>query len=287
MTFASRSCWSVSPPFGLCGLNTTQSSSESPRSSTAVLRPRCWSGRNSTFSPWAKAHSSARLAFDDVQTVPPCRPVNDLIAAVEFMYVTGTVTSAMPAASSTVPAVLDLVDRGHVGHRAAGGEVGEDDLLLVAGEDVGALGHEVHAAEHDVRRLGVGRGLLRELERVAGDVGELDDLVALVVVAEDEHLVAERRLRGAGALDEAGVARGGQVAGALDAALAVRVGLAAEQQQGERGRLDALGELEVHGHGVRPRSDRRCSRVCGAVQHPATPRSSHSVVGGRLRACAC
>ena len=39
-----------------------------------------------------------------------------------------------------------------------------------------------------------GRGA-RELQRVAGEVGELDDLVALIVVAEDDERVAERRLR--------------------------------------------------------------------------------------------
>ena len=33
----------------------------------------------------ASAQSSARLALDDVQTVPPCRPVNALMSAEEFM----------------------------------------------------------------------------------------------------------------------------------------------------------------------------------------------------------
>ncbi len=46
---------------------------------------------NSTFpvpsSPptWSNAHRRATCAFDDVHTVPPCRPVNALMAAVEFM----------------------------------------------------------------------------------------------------------------------------------------------------------------------------------------------------------
>ena len=103
------------------------------------------------------------------------------------------------------------------------------------GEHVGRLGHEVHAAEDDELRLRAGRGLLREPEGVAGDVGEGDDLVALVVVAEHEHPVAERRLGGAGALDQRRVGGGRQVAGAVDAALAVGVALAAEQQQRQRG----------------------------------------------------
>ncbi len=36
------------------------------------------------------------------------------------------------------------------------------------------------------------RDLLRELVRIAGVVGELDDLVALIVMAEDDEPAAER-----------------------------------------------------------------------------------------------
>ena len=62
-----------------------------------------------------------------------------------------------------------------------------------------------------------GRGVAGQLERVAGDVGELDHLVALVVVAEHEQPVAQRRLGRAGAGDEVGVAGRRQVAGTVDA----------------------------------------------------------------------
>ena len=62
-------------------------------------------------------------------------------------------------------------------------------------EDVGALGHEVDAAEEDVLGVAATGGLLRELEGVAAEVGELDDLVALVVVAEDDELLAELPLQ--------------------------------------------------------------------------------------------
>lgn len=143
----------------------------------------------------------------------------------------------MPHVGQHVPALGDLLGGGHVGHRAARGEVGEDDLLVVAGEDVRGLGHEVHAAEHDVLGLRAGRRVPGQLEGVTGHVRELDDLVALVVVAEHEDLVAELLLRRAGTLDQVRVGGRGQVAGALDTALAPRVGLAAEQQQGEGRRL--------------------------------------------------
>ena len=53
----------------------------------------------------------------------------------------------------------------------------------------------MHAAEHDVVRLRVLGDRIRELERVAGVVGELDDLVTLVVMAEDHESLAERGAR--------------------------------------------------------------------------------------------
>jgi hypothetical protein len=44
------------------------------------------------------------------------------------------------------------------------------------------------------------RGEARELERIAGDVGVGIDVGALVVVAEQDGILAELRLRGADAL---------------------------------------------------------------------------------------
>ena len=90
-----------------------------------------------------------------------------------------------------VPGGLDGVQVGHVGHRAAGGEVGEDDGLVGAGEHVGGFGHEVDAAEDDSLRPGTSTRGVSELEAVAEEVGVLHDLVALVEVAEDDDAVAE------------------------------------------------------------------------------------------------
>ena len=64
------------------------------------------------------------------------------------------------------------------------------------GEHVGRLGHEVDAAEDDVVGLWTLLGEHRQAERVAPGVGPAHDLVALVVVAEDEEPVAEGNLRG-------------------------------------------------------------------------------------------
>ena len=103
------------------------------------------------------------------------------------------------------------------------------------GQDVGRLGHEVHAAEHDELRVRPGRRLARELEGVAGDVGELDDLVALVVVAEHEDPRAERLLGRAGPRHQVGVGRRREVARALDAALGAQVDT---PSQGEQRQVD-------------------------------------------------
>ena len=51
----------------------------------AVLRPRCWSGRNSTRSARSNAQAIALAALEEVQMAPPSRPVKALIAAEEFM----------------------------------------------------------------------------------------------------------------------------------------------------------------------------------------------------------
>src|SRR5439155_2136956 len=87
-------------------------------------------------------------------------------------------------AGQGVPALLDLVGVGHVGHGTAGVQVGEHDPLVGPGEDVGRLGHEVHAAEHDVGGLAVLGRVAGQLQGVAPGVGPADDLIALVVVAE-------------------------------------------------------------------------------------------------------
>ena len=92
------------------------------------------------------------------------------------------------------PADIELIPGGHVGHRAACCEVWQHDFLMRRAEDVGALRHEVHAAEHDELGLALARRRARELQRVAGEIGELDHLVALIVMAENHEPLAERVL---------------------------------------------------------------------------------------------
>ena len=96
-----------------------------------------------------------------------------------------------------LPAVFHLLDGGHVGHRAAGLQVGQDDghalaaaaldLLGAIGEDVGRFGHEVYAAEGDRPALFFGRGQGAELIAVAAEVGQGDHFVLLVMMPQDQE----------------------------------------------------------------------------------------------------
>ena len=52
----------------------------------------------------------------------------------------------------------------------------------------------MHTAKDDVVGLGVLLREDRQAVRVAASIGELDDLIALVVMSEDEHAWPERRL---------------------------------------------------------------------------------------------
>ncbi len=86
-----------------------------------------------------------------------------------------------------MPRRLDRFEVGHIGHAASGGQVGEVNLDLVAGEDIGRFGHEVNAAKDDrAARLAVG-GKLAQLEAVSPEIGETDDLVLLIMVSQNQE----------------------------------------------------------------------------------------------------
>jgi hypothetical protein len=125
--------------------------------------------------------------------------------------VTGTTSSADAGLDQDLPGVLDLGDRRHVGHRAAGAPGREDHLLVRAVRMSALSAMKWHAAEDDVLGVRAARASAGELERVAGDVGELDHLVALVVVAEHEDPGAEAAL--AACRSTRSGPTGGQVAG--------------------------------------------------------------------------
>ena len=96
-----------------------------------------------------------------------------------------------------IPGVFNLMDAGHVGHRAAGGEVGEYDanslavafgqFLGAVPEDVGRFGHEVDSAKRDVPTLAAVGSHLAELIAIAGEVRECDHLILLIMVTQNQQ----------------------------------------------------------------------------------------------------
>ncbi|MEJ7719601.1 MAG: hypothetical protein WKF58_03800 [Ilumatobacteraceae bacterium] len=79
-----------------------------------------------------------------------------------------------------------------VGQAAASSFVG-DQHGLVVGQDLGGLGHEVHAAEHDGVGIRVGCDA-RQGERVADVVGDVLDVGELVVVGEQDGVALRCQL---------------------------------------------------------------------------------------------
>jgi len=75
----------------------------------------------------------------------------------------------------------------------------QNDGLMLAAKNVRALGHKVHAAEDDVAALSL-RSLEGQPERVTAEIGELDDFVALVVMAQNHDILAQAGLRGSDAV---------------------------------------------------------------------------------------
>jgi len=156
----------------------------------------------------------------------------------------------------SAPAVLDLADLRHIRHGASGRQVRKDHLLVIARQDVGALRHEVHAAENDELCLWSCGGLLGELKRIPRDIGELNDLVTLIVMTQDEEPVAQCLLCCQSSRGKVGVRRRGEVSGALDPSFAIGIRLLTEEEQGERGRL-RFDECACHGVSLPNRARRQ------------------------------
>ena len=90
-----------------------------------------------------------------------------------------------------VKALFDLFEVGHFRQAAAGVEVGQEHFLVVFGEDVGGLGHEKHPAENDEFGIFLLGAYLAEFETVAGEVGELNDLIPLIMMTQDDYSVGQ------------------------------------------------------------------------------------------------
>ena len=130
------------------------------------------------------------------------------------------------------PAGFHLTAARHIRHRTARAHVGQNDDLLLGGQDVGGFRHEVDAAKNDVLRLRMFGGELGEFEAVSPKIGPLDDLVPLVVVAQDQQIFAEAAPRGR----DAGVGLFRRQAGDLDRQGLLKHEIVSSGAQSRRGR---------------------------------------------------
>ena len=89
-----------------------------------------------------------------------------------------------------LPRNFHFAKGGHVGHRAARSQIRQDHRLLVRSEDIGRFGHEMHPTEHDVFRRGI-RCFLAQHERITEEICVHHDAVSLIVVAENQEVVAK------------------------------------------------------------------------------------------------
>ena len=89
-----------------------------------------------------------------------------------------------------LPGVFDLRNFRHIGHGAAGVQVGQNDGLARTRQDVGAFRHEMHTAEDDVAAFVLRRDL-REAVGIATIIGETHDFIALIVMTKDDALRAQ------------------------------------------------------------------------------------------------
>src|SRR5438128_12420814 len=62
---------------------------------------------------------------------------------------------------------------------------------MVRTKHIRAFGHEVHAAKNDVLGLLATGGPLRQLERISSDIGKLDDLITLIMMAKNDQAPAQ------------------------------------------------------------------------------------------------
>ena len=74
--------------------------------------------------------------------------------------------------------------------------------MIGTAQHIGGFRHEVHAAKHHIGPIGSLLGQLRQYQGIAAEIGMLDDFVALVVVTQNHHPIAERAFGRTGPFEE-------------------------------------------------------------------------------------
>lgn len=92
----------------------------------------------------------------------------------------------------------------------------------------------MYAAEYDVFCLRPGCCLLGQLEGISGYIRELDDLITLIMMPEDEQIVAQLCLEFADTLDKVGIGGRRQASRAFNPPFTGGIGLIPEEEQCQR-----------------------------------------------------
>ena len=97
-----------------------------------------------------------------------------------------------------IPGVFDLLDPGHVRHRASRGHVGQNNAHSLAlplrkffgtiRQDVRRLGHEMDAAKDNEAAIAVAGCQLAKFQTVTAQIAMSNDFILLIVVPQDEKL---------------------------------------------------------------------------------------------------
>ena len=101
-----------------------------------------------------------------------------------------------------IPALFHLFNRRHIRHGTTGRHVGKNDRLIGPAQHIGGFRHEVHAAEHHIGPIGTLFSDLGKNQGVATKIGMLNDFIALIIMAENHDLLAERSFGRAGSFEE-------------------------------------------------------------------------------------
>jgi hypothetical protein len=89
-------------------------------------------------------------------------------------------------AAKDIPSLFHLVDVRHVGHRAPSPKIGQENRHIAGRYHVRGLRHEMHTGKNHELHVFQGGSMQGEIETVATTVGKGDDIVALVVMSEDD-----------------------------------------------------------------------------------------------------
>ncbi len=89
-----------------------------------------------------------------------------------------------------LPGFFDQWQTGHIGHRAAGGQIREDGDLILTREDIGHFRHEMNATKDNRACIGLGR-FPGEPQGITGEIGMAKHFIALIVMTQDDAVTSK------------------------------------------------------------------------------------------------